>query len=146
MELGKTIFNLLPCDNEFEEEFARFLNASDEVLAFANLGNLPGRLSIEHLDREANLRQYEPDFVARDANGTHWLIEIKGREDIDVARKNERASQWCEDVTLLTGKPWKFVMVPQKEFIPFKPGSFAELIAGLTAGSNLFVMEDSVQR
>lgn len=57
MELGKTIFNLLPCDNEFEQEFARFLNASDEVLAFANLGNLPGRLGIEHLDREANLRQ-----------------------------------------------------------------------------------------
>jgi hypothetical protein len=57
VELGKTIFNLLPCDNEFEQEFARFLNASDEVLAFANLGNLPGRLGIEHLDREANLRQ-----------------------------------------------------------------------------------------
>ena len=138
VEARKTLFNLMPCDNEFEQEFARFLDASVEITAFANLGNLPGKLSIEYLDGEASLRLYEPDFVARDADGAHWLIETKGREDLDVARKNERAGQWCEDVTSLTGQPWSFLMVPQKDFIKFKPGSLTELVAGLTAGGPLF--------
>ena len=27
-----------------------------------------------------NLRYYYPDFVAVDENGTHWLLETKGRK------------------------------------------------------------------
>ena len=40
--------------------------------------------SIEYTDNATNLRYYEPDFVAVGADGVHWLIETKGREDIDV--------------------------------------------------------------
>ncbi len=60
-------------------------------------------MSIEYLDSETNLRFYEPDFVAIDTNGIHWLLETKGREDLDVQFKNQRAEKWCEDVTQLTG-------------------------------------------
>lgn len=138
-DVDKTIFNLMPCDNEFEQEFARFLDAAKEVAAFANLGNLPQKLSIEYLDNEANLRCYEPDFVACDGDGTHWLIETKGREDIDVARKDGRAKQWCEDVTELTRRQWRYLKVPQKEFTKFRPGSFEELVSSLTAGGPLLI-------
>jgi len=61
------------------------------------------------------MRQYESDFVARAADGSHWLSETKGREDADVARKDVRAEKWCADVTTLTGQTWRYLKVPDKE-------------------------------
>ena len=138
-EAKKTLFNLTPCGNDFEQSFAGFLDNSPDIVTFANLGNLPTKLSIEYLDSETNLRFYEPDFVAIDANGFHWLLETKGREDLDVQFKNQRAEKWCEDVTQLTGVEWRFQMIPQKPFEKMNPQNFSDLISGLTAGGVLFV-------
>lgn len=140
-DVQKTVFNLTPVGNDFEQEFANFLDNAPEVVAFANLGNLKPNLSIEYLDGEANLRQYEPDFVARTADGDHWLLETKGREDADVARKDERAAKWCADVTTLTGVPWHYLKVPDKEFKRLKPASFDELVSALQAGGPMFVVD-----
>jgi type III restriction enzyme len=139
VEAKKTLFDFVPCDNDFEQDFARFLEAVPDVKAFANLGNLPAKLSIEYLDSEANLRLYEPDFIGLDADGIYWILETKGREDIEVARKNLRAEQWCQDVARLTGQRWEFLLVPQKEYDKLRPGSLGELVAGLKAGGALFV-------
>jgi type III restriction enzyme len=37
--------------------------------------------------------------VARDSDGVVWIIEAKGREDIQDARKWERLKLWCADAT-----------------------------------------------
>jgi type III restriction enzyme len=139
VEARHTLFDLTPCGNEYEQTFARFLDAAADVKAFANLGNLPQKLSIEYLDGEANLRYYEPDFIARDASGAHWLLETKGREDIDVSFKNARAEKWCEDVSALTGEPWHFQIVKQKDFKQINPRTLADLTSALSAGGVLFV-------
>jgi len=34
----------------------------------------------------------------------------------------------CENVTLLTGKPWRYLKVPQKEFEKLQPESLGELV------------------
>ena len=138
-DVKRTLFNLTPCGNDFEQAFARFLDGVADVEAFANLGNLPRPLQLEYLDGEANLRLYEPDFVARDNAGRHWLLETKGREDPDVARKDARAEQWCADVTALAGAEWHYRKVPQKEFERIRPQSLAELVSVLDAGGSLFV-------
>jgi type III restriction enzyme len=138
-DVKHTLFNLTPCGNDFEQAFARFLDGVFDVETFANLGNLPRPLQLEYLDGEANLRLYEPDFVARDNAGRHWLLETKGREDLDVARKDARAEQWCADVTALAGAEWHYRKVPQKEFERIKPQSLAELVSVLDAGGSLFV-------
>lgn len=138
-EAKKTLFNLTPCGNDFEQSFAKFLDDAPDIATFANLGNLPTKLSIEYLDSETNLRFYEPDFVAIATNGIHWLLETKGREDLDVQFKNQRAEKWCEDVTSLTGIEWRFQMIPQKPFEKMNPQNFSDLISGLTAGGVLFV-------
>lgn len=125
---SKTIFNLVAPGNDFERDFAQFLEDSDDVLAFAKLpptSRLP--FSIEYTDNATNLRYYEPDFVAVVSDGTHWLIETKGREDIDVAHKDRAARIWCENATLLTETPWHYVKVPQVEFGKLRPGEFSEL-------------------
>jgi type III restriction enzyme len=125
-EASKTVFNLVAADNEFEREFARFLQDTTDVRRFAKL---PGRFgfSIEYTDSATNLRYYEPDFVAVDNDGLHHLIETKGREDTDVAHKDRAAKIWCESATLLTGTPWQYVKVPQPEWSKLQPSDLAEV-------------------
>src|SRR5437899_1876971 len=124
---SKTIFNLAACDNEFEERFARFLQASTDVTAFAKLPP-QFRFAIEYTDTAASLRYYEPDFVAVLADSSHRLIETKGREDPDVAHKDRAARLWCENATQLTDQRWSYLKVPQAGFDRLQPTSFADLL------------------
>ncbi|MEA2682265.1 MAG: type restriction enzyme [Chloroflexota bacterium] len=125
---SKTLFNLVAADNEFEREFARFLQSSPDVHAFAKLpptSRFP--FAIEYTDNAVNLRYYEPDFVVIAGDGTHWLIETKGREDLDVAHKDRAARIWCDNATLLTEVAWRYVKVPQMEFVKLQPAEFSEV-------------------
>ncbi len=124
----KCVFNLVPCDNDFEREFAKFLDNATDVRAFSKLPRAFG-FAIEYTDAAMNLRNYEPDFVAVDSAGTHWLLESKGQETIDVLRKDAAAARWCENAMRLTGTEWKYVKVPQKEFQTLQPSRLADLSA-----------------
>jgi type III restriction enzyme len=124
----KCIFNLVPCDNDFEREFAKFLDGASDVKAFAKLPRAFG-FSIEYTDTAMNLRNYEPDFVAIDKSGVHWLLESKGQENVDVLRKDVAAIRWCENASKLTKTQWKYVKVPQKEFEALQPNRLADLAA-----------------
>jgi type III restriction enzyme len=123
---SKTVFNLVAADNEFERDYAHFLQDATDVRAFAKLPQRYG-FAIEYTDAATNLRYYEPDFVAIDVYGTHHLIETKGREDVDVAHKDRAAMIWCESATLLTGTPWRYVKVPQAEFAKLQPSELSEV-------------------
>jgi type III restriction enzyme len=123
----KCVFNLVPCDNQFEKVFARFLEGADDVQRFAKLPE-PFGFAIEYTDALSNLRYYEPDFVAVTADGTHYLLETKGREDIDVAHKDRAAHLWCENAMLLTGKPWSYLKVRQTEYDNLQPTGFSDLL------------------
>lgn len=124
----KTIFNLVPCENDFEREFAKFLDNADDVAAFAKLPRAFG-FAIEYTDTAMNLRNYEPDFVAIDDSGTRWVLESKGQENLDVARKDAAAARWCESATSLTKNQWRYLKIPQKEFQALQPTKLAELEA-----------------
>jgi type III restriction enzyme len=123
----KCVFNLVPCDNEFEKEFAKFLQRSDDVERFAKLPQ-QFAFTIEYTDNVGNLRYYEPDFVAVTTDGRHYLIETKGLEDVNVALKDRAAHLWCENAGVLTGTPWAYVKVLQKEFETLQPEDFAALL------------------
>ena len=124
----KCILNLVPCDNDFEREFAKFLDNATDLKAFAKLPRAFG-FTIEYTDTAMNLRNYEPDFVAVDKAGTHWLLESKGQENVDVLRKDVAAVRWSENATNLTGTQWKYVKVPQKEFDALQPNRLSDLAA-----------------
>jgi type III restriction enzyme len=133
-EAGKTVFNLVAADNEFEREFAQFLQDAHDVDRFAKL---PGRFgfSIEYTDSATNLRYYEPDFVSVDSSGVHYVIETKGREDVDVAFKDRAATIWCENATLLTDTTWRYFKVPQAEFVQLQPSELADVVLAFAGGS-----------
>ena len=122
----KCIFNLVPCDNDFEREFAKFLDNAPDVKGFAKLPQAFG-YSVDYTDATMNLKFYYPDFVAADAANRFWLIETKGQETLDVLRKDAAASRWCENASKLTDVDWRYIKVPQKNFEVLQPSRFAEL-------------------
>ncbi|MCL4506468.1 MAG: DEAD/DEAH box helicase family protein [Chloroflexi bacterium] len=124
----KTVFNLVACDNEFEKEFARFLEGAPDVEKFAKLPERFGFV-IEYTDAVTNLRYYEPDFVVATNSGNYYLVETKGQMSEDVPHKNRAAELWCENATILTGVPWAFLIVRQSEYNRLHPDEFADLSA-----------------
>ncbi len=124
----KCVFNLVPCDNDFEREFAKFLDNADDVDAFAKLPQAFG-FSVDYTDSAMNLKSYYPDFVAVDEDGVHWLLETKGQETAEVARKDTAATLWCENATKLSKSTWKYMKVPQKDFAALQPTRFSDLAA-----------------
>ncbi|MDQ2807770.1 MAG: DEAD/DEAH box helicase family protein [Chloroflexota bacterium] len=122
------VLNLVPSENELERDFARFLDDAPDVRAFAKLPD-PFGFVIDYIDPGANMRYYRPDFVAVTDDGTHWLIETKGAETVEVVHKDRAATLWCENATALTGTPWRYLKVPQKEFQKLQPGDFSDLLA-----------------
>ena len=129
LDAKKTIFNYTPCDNEFEYSFAKFLEKAGDVKSFSKL---PEQFSfcIQYTDTLANIRNYFPDFIAI-ANDTNWIIETKGREDVEVKLKDNAAINWCKTATELTGKNWNYLKVGQKEFEKLHPTEFDELLAAI---------------
>ncbi len=127
-EANHCVFNMVPCDNDFEKSFAKFLDNADDISAFAKLPQ-PFGFSIDYVDLGMNLRSYYPDFVALDSSGQHWLIETKGMESAEVSQKDAAAANWCENASKLTKIPWRYVKVPQKGFEVLQPKHFADLAA-----------------
>ena len=84
--------------------------------------------AIEYTDNMGNLRYYEPDFVVLTSDGTHYIAETKGLEDINVANKDRAAQLWCENTTQLTGKPWAYVKVLQTAYKQLQPTRFEDLL------------------
>jgi len=122
----KCIFNLVPCHNEFEKEFAQFLQKAPDVQRFAKLPE-QFAFAIDYTDNTGNLCYYEPDFVALASDGTHYIAETKGLEDTNVANKDRAAQLWCENATRLTGKPWAYLKVLQTAYKQLQPNRFEDL-------------------
>ncbi len=130
LEARKTIFNYVPCDNDFEYNFAKFLDKSADIQSFAKLPEQLG-FCVQYTDTLANIRNYFPDFIAIAYNKTNWIIETKGREDIEVRLKDNAAINWCKTANELTKEKWKFIKVPQKQFEELHPDTFEELLTVL---------------
>src|SRR5262245_50653222 len=84
--------------------------------------------AIEYTDAMGNLRYYETDFVAVTTEETHYLIETRGLEEVNVAKKDRAAGLWCENATSLTGKPWAYVKVQQAEYNSLQPTLFSDVL------------------
>lgn len=125
---SKTVFNLVAADNNFERQFAEYLETAPDVMRFAKLPQKFG-FKIQYIANTGNIRHYYPDFVAVDHAGLHYLIETKGREDTDVANKDRAAHHWCANATQLTGAAWHFVKVAQVDFSNLAGRTLSDAVA-----------------
>jgi len=127
---NRCIFNYVPCDNNFEMEFAQFLDRAEDVEAFSKIVPKIG-FFVEYVDSNRSLRIYYPDFVILTNKKECLIVETKGREDVDVEHKDKRIKQWCKDATGLSGRKWSFMRVDQEEFEKYRFKSVEELMLSL---------------
>ncbi len=110
----KTLFNLVPCENDFEQVFTDFLETAQDVVAFAkNAG--PQKLMIDYLRPDGQRAFYVPDFFVRTAAGDHYLVELKGRQDELVPLKASAAVEWCKTASGTEAR-WHYLYVPYHLF------------------------------
>jgi type III restriction enzyme len=126
------IFNYTPCDNDFEMDFAKFLDRAEDVMAFCKIVPKIG-FFVEYRDSKGNLRSYYPDFVVVTKKKENFVIEPKGRVDVDVKHKDDRIKRWCDDASRLTGDSWKFIRVDQEEFEKYRFSSVKDLISTIAS-------------
>ncbi len=96
---AKSAMNAVGGDNDFELAFAHFLEDAADVQAFYKNTEATGFTMEYQAAGGGIIRDYRPDFVARDTAGTIWIVETKGREDIQDPRKWERLKLWCADAS-----------------------------------------------
>lgn len=120
----KTMFNLVPCANDFEQSFADFCQHASDVTAFAkNAG--PQKLRIDYLRPGGNIAFYEPDFFAIASDGTHLLVELKGKTDELVPLKAAAAQEWCRAAS--KHAHWRYLYVPYHVFQNSPSATMGEL-------------------
>ncbi len=63
-----------------------------------------------------------------------WIVETKGREELDLPQKMARLKQWCADASAAEedGRRYDFVFVDQPGFEKHTPNNFATLAASFT--------------
>lgn len=116
----------------FELEFAKFLEKAPDVTAFAK-NYLAVGFKIDYVKSDGDLSNYVPDFLVRTKGGDVFVVETKGRAEIDLPQKMGRLRQWCEDATGASkpegGPTYRFVYVDQEGFETHRPRDFAALVA-----------------
>ncbi|MBX9721614.1 MAG: Tn7 transposase TnsA N-terminal domain-containing protein, partial [Candidatus Obscuribacterales bacterium] len=122
---AKTPFNLVTCGNQFEAAMAQLLDKMTDVIAFCkNAG--PQALRLDYLNISGQLALYTPDFLARAKDGSCYLIEVKGRQDSDVALKARAAVEWCKSATTKPN-PWQYLYVTEALFNSFSKDTISSL-------------------
>lgn len=110
----RTMFNLVPCENDFEQAFTDFCDFAGDVAAFAkNAG--PQKLMIDYLRPDGHRAFYTPDFFVRCSAGSYYLVELKGKVDALVPVKACAAVQWCKAASKGKTK-WRYLYVPYHLF------------------------------
>lgn len=127
---AKSVFNRIVGEahaDALELDFAAFLEAASDVQAFGK-NYLAVGFRLDYVKSDGELSTYAPDFIVRTTDGAVWVVETKGREELELPRKMARLSQWCADAGAATGERFGFVYVDEEGFRQHKPGSFAGLV------------------
>lgn len=138
----KSVFNRVvgePNAGGFELAFASFLDKAEDVVSFAK-NYLAVGFKLDYVKADGDLSTYTPDIIVKLKDGSVWIVETKGREELDLPQKMSRLSQWCADATAAgaetKGPTFRFVYVDQAGFEKHTPATFAALAASFTDFQN----------
>jgi type III restriction enzyme len=115
-----------------ELDFAAFLEGAPDVQAFGKNYTQVG-FKLEYVKADGDLATYTPDFIVRIADRSVWIVETKGRAELDVPQKMTRLRLWCADATEASkdtdGVAYGFVYVDQDGFKTQKWPTFAAVVS-----------------
>jgi len=131
----KSLFSKIvgePHAGGFELTFASFLDNAPDVAAFAK-NYLAVGFKIDYVKADGDLSNYVTDFFVKTTDSTVWIVETKGRVELDLPQKMTRLRQWCADATSAShaegGPAYRFVYVDQQGYERNPPKNFAALAA-----------------
>lgn len=124
--LKKTIFNYVAVCNRFEEEFAKFLEDSEDVKCFAALGSTDEghegvSFSVDFVRPDGTIDFFFPDWIAVQDTGegeVNWILETKGKAAEYGRERDSAVRDWCRRVSMDRGVYWKYFRIDQAEFRP----------------------------
>ncbi|HMO18865.1 MAG TPA: DEAD/DEAH box helicase family protein [Oligoflexia bacterium] len=124
----KSIFNKIIGDSHLELEFAGFLEECPDIVSYVK-NYLAVNFKIDYQDASGFISNYYPDFIVKVSERDIYIIETKGREDVDDKKKFVRLKQWCDDINRLQSDiHYSALYVGQEEFEKYKAKSFMELV------------------
>ncbi len=138
----KSVFNKIIGDNPFELEFASFLESRfDDVVSYAKntMGEGGINFKIEYQAQDGNIREYYPDFFVKINDNTFYIVETKGREDLDDIRKVQRLFVWCKDINSAQKEyTYSPIYIKQEKWDDIKNDfkTFAEVVKIFTVTEN----------
>ena len=132
----KSVFNRITGDLHFELEFAEFLENCPDVVSYTK-NYFALHFKLDYINADGDISNYYPDFLVKLTDRRVIVVETKGREDLDVPRKMQRLSQWCEDVNKVSPSAiYDFIYVDQENFDVYRPETFQQLLEGFTEYRN----------
>ena len=83
------------------------------------------------MNANGDISNYYPDFLVKLSAKRIFIVETKGREELDLLLKMQRLRQWCEDINRVqTDVKYDFAYVDEESFKNYEPASFTQLVAG----------------
>lgn len=128
----KSLFNRIIGDGNLELKFAEFLETcgDDEVVSYTK-NYFAVAFKLDYVKADGDISNYFPDFIVKLADGRVFIIETKGREDVDVEHKMRRLKEWCEDINRIQSDVvYDFIYVDEDGFRKHRPKCFRELEEG----------------
>jgi type III restriction enzyme len=127
----KSIFTKIVGDSAFELDMAAFLDACPDIVSFVKNSQSTG-FRVEYQNAAGGIANYYPDFIIKRTDTEIWIIETKGREDLDDPLKWERLKLWCEDATAHDEAKRRFhaLFVRQEDWEAHQPRNFGQLVTG----------------
>jgi type III restriction enzyme len=111
----KSIFNRIVGDSGLELSFAKFLDGCSDIVSFAKNAQNTG-FSIEYRAADGSIASYFPDFVVKKSDKEIWIVETKGREDLNDPPKWERLKTWCADASAGGDVTYRAMFVREEDF------------------------------
>jgi type III restriction enzyme len=125
----KSVFNRTIGDSRLELEFASFLENCGDVESYAK-NYLAVGFKLDYVKADGDISNYYPDFIVKVGSGEIWLVETKGREDLNDPGKWDRLQQWCADASKLdSGRQYRALFVREEDWERYKPKSFSDAVA-----------------
>lgn len=126
----RSAFNRIVGDSQFELEFADFLERLEEAEIVSYAKNYyEVHFKIDYKNADGTIANYYPDFFVKTDQKTVYIVETKGREDLDDPLKIKRLAQWCNDANARQKKiAYVMLYVKQEEWEKYRPKHFDDLI------------------
>jgi type III restriction enzyme len=126
----KSVFNKIIGDSNFELQFANFLEQCEDIISYTK-NYFSVHFKIDYKNADGDISNYYPDFIVKVSEKEYYVVETKGREDLDDREKLYRLLQWCKDVNANQNKAkFETLYIKQEDWesVPKKLRGFSDVI------------------